>query len=178
MNWTGRGFASGRSGIARDGSHSMYGSPMPPISNRVRLRAAPLGSTWNCPSILSGAATLARVSSVISTWPPVVKDSTRPARFTVDPTAAYFVRRSDPMFPTITRPVCIPMPISSCTPSFAASRRLTSVMASCMLRAQATAFAAWSSRATGAPKMTRIASPMISSMVPSYRPMTSTIVSR
>ena len=61
----------------------------------------------------SDAAIPARAASVMRTWPPVVNDSTRPARFTLDPTAAYFVRRSDPMLPTITRPVWIPMPISS-----------------------------------------------------------------
>ena len=66
---------------------------------------------------------------MISICPPVVKDSARAARFTFDPTAPYFVRRSDPMFPTMTRPVWMPIPISSCTLFCAASRSLTSAMA-------------------------------------------------
>ena len=40
----------------------------------------------------------------------MVKDSMRPARFTVLPTAPYFVRFSEPTFPTITSPVEMPIP--------------------------------------------------------------------
>lgn len=72
----------------------------------------------------------------------MVKDSMRPAKFTLAPTSVYFVRRNEPMLPTITRPVCTPMPISSSTPPFVARRSFTSVIASCMASPHATAFSA------------------------------------
>src|SRR5229473_2011501 len=108
VNRMGSGDASGRRGFDLDSTDKSNGPPMAPISNRSTLLAAPLGSTWNCLSIRSGALTFPRVSSEISSCPPTVKDSIRPARFTLEPTAAYFVRRNEPMLPTITRPVCTP----------------------------------------------------------------------
>src|SRR5262245_49045041 len=71
---------------------------------RQARRCAPFGSTTYSPSIRNDDFTLRRVSSELSSWPPVAKDSMRPTRFTFVPTAAYFVRRGEPMFPTITGP--------------------------------------------------------------------------
>ena len=51
-----------------------------------------MGSTVNCPSIRNGAVILDCVLSEIRIWSPVVKDSMRPVRLTLEPTAAYLVR--------------------------------------------------------------------------------------
>ena len=124
------------------GTARSYGAPMPLTSNSVMLRADPLGSTRNSWATCRGALIASRVLSDTSNWPPVVNDSMRPAMFTLAPTAAYFVRRAEPMLPTMTRPVCTPIPISSSGPAYACRRAFTSAMARCIAIPHATARAA------------------------------------
>jgi hypothetical protein len=94
------------------------------------------------------------------------------------PTTPYLVRRSEPMFPTITSPVWTAIPISSRGSASASFRRLSSASADCMSTAHATARRASSARASGAPKIARIASPTNSSIVPWCERITSAIVPR
>jgi hypothetical protein len=73
------------------------------------------------------------------------------------PTAVKSVRRSDPMLPTTTFPMCTPIPISTGATFGAPSwtlrpRRLRSRMVSMMSTAAFTARWAWSEWGTGAPK--------------------------
>ena len=102
-------------------------------------RADPLGSTENVCATVSGATMASRVLSETSNWPPVVYDSMRPAMFTLAPTAAYLVRRCEPILPTMTRPVCTPIPISSSGPPDARRLAFTPSMAHCIAIPQATA---------------------------------------
>ena len=118
------------------------------------------------------------VASEMSTCPPTVKDSMRPAWFTALPTTPYFVRRSEPMLPTMTWPVWTATPISSRGSPSASFLRLSSWMAACISTAHWTARRASSSRARGAPKMARIASPTNSSIVPWWDRITSAIAPR
>ena len=77
--------------------------------------------------------------SEIRICPPVVYDSIRPVRLTCVPTAAYFIRRFEPMLPTITSPVWTPIPISTSGNPRSRLRAFTPSIASCIARAQATA---------------------------------------
>ena len=118
------------------------------------------------------------MASEIRTWPPTVNDSMRPAWLTALPTTPYFVRRSEPMLPTMTSPVWTAIPISSRGRPSDTFLRFSSWSASCIRTAHATARWASSGRARGAPKMARIASPTNSSTVPWKERITSAIVAR
>ena len=118
------------------------------------------------------------VASEISTCPPTVKDSMRPAWFTALPTTPYLARRSEPMLPTMTSPVWIAMPISRRGRPSASFLRLSRWIAACISTAHRTARRASSSRRAGAPKIARMASPTNSSIVPWWVRMTSAMEPR
>ena len=73
----------------------------------------PLASTARRSPTRTASPASRSVASEISTCPPTVNDSMRPAWFTALPTTPYLVRRSEPMFPTTTSPVWTAIPISS-----------------------------------------------------------------
>ena len=89
-----------------------------------------------------------------STWPgtSLARSVRRDAEFTASPITVYSNRDSSPMLPATTSPVATPMP--------APTSGTSAVSRSAMARAAARACAAWSSSATGAPKIASTASPM------------------
>ena len=82
------------------------------------------------------------------------------------------------MFPATASPVAIPIPMAISGRSVSRFSWFTSAIRCCISIAHATARPGASSQSVGAPKTTRIASPMKLSMVPPYWPITSTMCPR
>ena len=96
----------------------------------------------------------------------LVMPSRREPRFTASPITVYDMRNSEPMLPTLMRPVLTPTPILTSGQPRAANSRFSCGSAACMSSAVCTARVAWSFKSTGAFQNAMMASPMYLSMVP------------
>ena len=142
------------------------------------LFRAPLGMKLLSAMIVRSSVISFRVFSEIMISPPIVRDSSRPARLTGSPMQPYFIFRSEPILPTTTEPELTPIPIERSGKPCSRFQAFTSAMAFCMPTAQATASAAWSGILRGAPKTTKIPSPRNSITVPPCRAITADMHSK
>jgi len=88
------------------------------------------------------------------------EDSKRAAKFTASPKQLYSNLEADPIFPTQTMPVFIPIPISTSNSA--------SCMSCCIWRAVSIASCSWLSTSSGAFHTAIIASPIYLSTIPPF----------